>query len=167
MKLECINPNGEIVLGGKLNHVVYKNCIQKWILQVIFLWKCSKCPKHKIVHKFLITNPNGMNKSSPNRQKYNLWRKKFKFLQFFCCPFSFNLSLFWYNYCSQVPIEKYIFPRSLSVFLSSKNVSKNHNKNSALRYLPKIPFVPQMDNGPLGVNSLTMFSPKMLQNCHF
>jgi len=40
---------------------------------------------------------------------------------------------------------------SLSVFLSSKKVSKNHNKNSAHRYLPEIPFVLQTDNGPLGV----------------
>jgi len=60
MKLERTNFNGEIVLGGKLNHVEF------------FSERCSKCPENKIVYNFLITNPNGMNKSYPHRQKYNL-----------------------------------------------------------------------------------------------
>jgi len=33
-----------------------------------------------------------------------------------------------------------------------KKVSKNHDKISDCRYLPKIPFVPRSDNDPLGVN---------------
>jgi len=82
--------------------------------------------------------------------------KKFKFLQiFFGGPLSPILSLFGNNFCSLSPIEKQIvFPQSLSVFLSSKKVIKNHNKNSAHRYLPKIPFVFQTDNGPLGVKEV-------------
>jgi len=103
-----------------------------------------------------------MNKSFPDKQTYNLGggkiqKKKFKFLQKkFCCLLSLVLSLFGHNFCSRAPIEKsIIFPQSLSVFLSSKKVSKNHNKNSARRYLPKIPFVLWTDNGPLGINVYT------------
>jgi len=76
MELERTNPNGEIVLGGKLNHmeffflivkIAYRNeSYKKKIL------RCSKCLKNKIVHNFLITNPNGMNQSFTHRQKYNL-----------------------------------------------------------------------------------------------
>jgi len=40
MELKCIDPNGEIVLGSKLNYVEFflncENCIQKWSLQIIF-----------------------------------------------------------------------------------------------------------------------------------
>jgi len=43
------------------------------------------------------------------------------------------------------------FDIKLIKFLSSKKVSKNDNRNSAHRYLPEIPFVPQTDNGTLGV----------------
>jgi len=48
--------------------------------------------------------------------------------------------------------KKIIFPRSLLVFLSSKENSKNHDKNSTHRYLPEISFVLQRDNNSLGVN---------------
>jgi len=62
------------------------------------------------------------------------------------------LSLFGHNFCSQALIgKKIIFPRSYSVFLSSKKVSKNQDKNCNRRYLPEIPFVPRRDNGLLGV----------------
>jgi len=44
--------------------------------------------------------------------------------------------------------KKIIFPRSYSVFISSKKVSKNHDINSDRWYLPEIPFVREMDNGP-------------------
>jgi len=61
MKLIHKNLNSEIVIKSILNYVEFffncKNCIQKWILQVIFSreW-CSNCPKIKIVYNFLITN---------------------------------------------------------------------------------------------------------------
>jgi len=95
-----------------------------------------------------------MNKSFPDRVKYNLLEKKLILQNSFCCPFSLVfLILFGHNFCSRTPIEKeIIFSQSLSVFLSSKKVSKNHNKNSTCRYVPKIPFVSRIDNGPLGVN---------------
>jgi len=82
-------------------------------------------------------------------------KKKFKFLQFlFYCPLSPVLSLFGHNFCSWAPIvKKIIFLGNESTFLSSKNVSKNQDKISAHRYLPKIPFVPQRDNSPLEVNN--------------
>jgi len=35
--------------------------------------------------------------------------------------------------------------------ISSKEVSKNHDKNSACSYLREIPFVFRIDNGPLKV----------------
>jgi len=69
---------------------------------------------------------------------------KFKFWIFFCYTPSSVLSLFRYNFCSQVLIGKKItFPWRQSFFLSFKKVSKNLDKNSAHRYLPEIPFVPQ------------------------
>jgi len=98
-----------------------------------------------------------MNQSFPHRQKYNIWENKFKsffqiFSNFFCYPLSLVLNLFGHNFVPGHQLKKkIIFPRSLSVFLSSKKVLKNHNKNSAYRYLPKIPFVPRTDNGPLGM----------------
>jgi len=62
------------------------------------------------------------------------------------------LSLFGHNFYSHAPIRKIIiFPQSYSVFLSSKKISENHNINLGHRYLPEIPFVPRMGNGPLGV----------------
>jgi len=69
------------------------------------------------------------------------------------------LSLFGHNFCSWAPIEKiYIFPRSLLVFISSKKVSKIYNKNSARKYLAKIPFFSRTDNGrPLEVNTHSSF----------
>jgi len=42
-------------------------------------------------------------------------------------------------------LEKIIFPLRSSIFLSSKKVQKNQDKNWICRYLPKIPFVPQRD----------------------
>jgi len=91
MELEHTNPNGEIILGGKLYQMelllfyICKNYIQKWILQVIFSERYSKCPKNKIVHNFLITNPNGMNQSFLDRQKYNILEKYFKKLNSIFC----------------------------------------------------------------------------------
>jgi len=82
--MKCPNFNCEIVLSSTLKHVEIlflkncKNCIHKWILQVIFSRRCSNCPKIKIVHNFLITYPIGMNQSFIYRQKYNLGEKKFK-----------------------------------------------------------------------------------------
>jgi len=102
MGLKCTNPNGEIVLVRKLNHVelcflkICKNCIQKWILQVIFLRRCLDCLKNKIVHNLHITYSNKMNQSFPCRQniiyeKKNL-KKKFEILNFF---FAAHSPLFW------------------------------------------------------------------------
>jgi len=80
------------------------------------------------------------------------------FAIFFCCPFSPVFSLFGHNFCSHALIEKeIIFPRSLSVFLSSKKVSENKDKNSAYGYLPEISFVPQRVNGPFGVKGFSRF----------
>jgi len=168
MELKYTNPNGGIVLAKKLNHMELsflkncKNCIQKWTLRVIFLGRCSKCPKNKIVHNFLVTNPNGMNKSFPDRKIYNIWGKKILiqfFSIFFCCPFSPVLSFCGHNFCFRAPIEKkIIFPQSLSIFLSSKKVSKNQGKNSARRFLPEISFVPWRNNGLLGVKLVSLFS---------
>jgi len=55
-------------------------------------------------------------------------------------------------------VKKIIFPGSYSTFLSSKKISKNHDKISARRYLPEIPFVSRRDNGPLGVKSFQILS---------
>jgi len=38
------------------------------------------------------------------------------------------------------------------IFSIFQKISKNHDKNLAHRYLPKIPLVPRTDNGLLGVN---------------
>jgi len=130
----------------------YKNCIQKWNLQVIFSKRCLDCPQNKIVHNFPLTCSNEMNQSFPHRQKYNLWEKKN--LKFLFCPISLILSSFGHNFYSQAPIrKKIIYPWSYSVFLFSTKVSKNHNKNSNYRYLPKIQFIHRTDNGPLGVKA--------------
>jgi len=70
MELERPNPNGEIVLGGKLNHVelvfwkIVKIALRNESYKLYFSGRCSKCLKNKIVHNFLTTNPNGMNQSS-------------------------------------------------------------------------------------------------------
>jgi len=101
-----------------------------------------------IAHNFLITNPNGM-----NQKIYNLWgekiTKKIELLQIsFFCLLSLVLSLFGHSFCSRAPIEKKNhIPTKLISFSIFKKVSKNHIKNSAHRYLPEIPFVPQIDNG--------------------
>jgi len=81
MELKHINPNGEVVLRGKLNHVelfflIVKIVLKNEFYKLFFSSRCSKCPKNKIVHNFLITNPNAMNQSFLDRQKYNLWGKK-------------------------------------------------------------------------------------------
>jgi len=78
MELKCNNPNGEIVLTEKLNYMelffwkIVRIAFGNESYKLFFPERCSKCPKHKIVHNFFITNPNGMNKSFSNRQKYNL-----------------------------------------------------------------------------------------------
>jgi len=126
MQLKCINLNGEIVLGRKLNHVellFLKNCknyIQKWILQVIFSKRCSNCPKNKIVHNFFITNPNGMNQSFTCRK--NIFYEKqnsiffFQIFKFFCFPLSHVLSLFRHNFCCRAPIEKRVYSSEDNLF---------------------------------------------------
>jgi len=64
------------------------------------------------------------------------------------------LSLFGNNFCSWAPIEKNIyFHEDNKFFYLPKKNSKNHDKKSAYNILPKIPFVLQRDNGPLGVNT--------------
>jgi len=67
-------------------------------------------------------------------------------------PLSPFLSIFGHNFFSRATIEKENYtPMSLIIFSIFKKVSKNHDKNSAYRYLSEIPFVPQIDNDPLGV----------------
>jgi len=119
--------------------------------KLFFSWRCSKCPNNKIVHNFLIKNSNGMNQNFLNRQKYNPWEKKQIFAIFFCCPSPLYWAYLGITFVPGHQLKKYTFPRSLSIFLSSKKVLKNHNKNSARRYLSKIPFVPWIDNSLLGV----------------
>jgi len=70
------------------------------------------------------------------------------------------MSLFGHNFWFWAPTcKRIIFPISYSFFLSSKKVSRNHNINLDHRYLPKIPFVHRMDNGPLGLSQI----PKMVR----
>jgi len=90
-----------------------------------------KLPKNKIVYNFLITNPNGMNKSFPHRQKYNLLGKKKNsnlFFQFFsisfCCPFSLVLSLFGHNFCSLALNEKKLYSHEAYHFFYLQNKFK-------------------------------------------
>jgi len=115
-----------------------KNCIQKWILQVIFSRRCSTCPRNKIVYNFLITNPNGMNQSFTCRQKYNLWRKKIKcfspkFSIFFGYPFSLVLNLFLglfgRNFCSRAPIRRKLYSHQANQFFLSLIFFKWQNFN--------------------------------------
>jgi len=98
MELKCTNPNGVVVLAKILNHVELlflkkcKNCIP---YKLFFSKRCYKCPKNKIVRNFLITNPSGMNQNFLDRQKYNLWEKKWKKMQFFAIFFVAPSPLFW------------------------------------------------------------------------
>jgi len=55
-----------------------KNCIQKWILQVIFSRRCSICPKNKSVHNFLIINANGMNQRFTCKKNIIYEEKRFR-----------------------------------------------------------------------------------------
>jgi len=81
MELKCINSNGEIVLAKKLNHIeifswkIVKIAFKNESYKLFFLGRCSKCPKNKIVHNFLITNPNEMNQSFTNRKNIIYTRK--------------------------------------------------------------------------------------------
>jgi len=60
----------------ELVFLIVKIALKNESYKFLFLERCSKCPKNKIVHNFFITNPNGMNQGFPNRQKYNLLAKK-------------------------------------------------------------------------------------------
>jgi len=75
----------------------------------------------------------------------------FKFQKKNCCPPSLVLSLLGHNFCSHAPIEKIYIPMKIICLSIFQKVSKNHDKKSACQYLSGIPFVPQRDNGPLGV----------------
>jgi len=67
---------------------------------------------------------------------------------YFRYPLSLILSLFGHNFCSWAAIEKNIYShKAHSLFLSSKKIQKIITKIQ-----PKIPFVPQTENGPSGVN---------------
>jgi len=144
MKLECTNSNGEILLGRKLNHVELcflkncKNCIQKWILQVIFSKRCSYCPKNKVVYNFLIISPNGMNQRFPCRPKKIIYEwKKFQkknpnFETLFYNLFSLVLNLFGHNFCSRASIEKKLYfleDNQFSIF--KKSYEKSQQKFSS------------------------------------
>jgi len=102
MGLKCTNSNGEIVLAKKLNHVELlfwkncRNCIQIWILQVIFSKRCLDCLKNEIVHKFYIFYPNEWIKAFNIIDKNVIYgEKKFNsnFWNFFCCLVSLILSI--------------------------------------------------------------------------
>jgi len=137
MELKSTNLNGEIVSSKKLNHMellfwkIVKLAFRNESYKLFFTKRCSKCPKYKIVHNFLIANPNGMNESFPDTKKYIIYRKtnSKRKIQIFANLVLLPPSSFRHNFCSQVTIEtKFIFPWSLSTFLSSKKVSKNQDK---------------------------------------
>jgi len=48
-------------------------------------------------------------------------------------------------------IGKKLYFHEDNQFLYIQKNSKIHDKNSAHRYMPEIPFVPRRENGPLGV----------------
>jgi len=120
-----------------------------------FQGRYSKCPRNKIVHNFLRTNPNGMNQSFSNRQKYNLWGKNSKnefqiFANFFVAPSPLFWAYLGINFVPEHRLKKNYIPMKLisfSIFI--KSFKKSGQKFSP--YLPKISFVPHRDNGPLGV----------------
>jgi len=81
MELKCNNPNGEIILAQKLNHLEFQVALTTWnsrkIIKIAFrnesyklflLGRCSKCLKNKIILNFLITNPIGMNHNFLDRK---------------------------------------------------------------------------------------------------
>jgi len=53
---------------AKIAKIAFRNEYYK----LFFSKRCLNYPKNKNVHNFLITNPNEMNKSFPDRKKYNL-----------------------------------------------------------------------------------------------
>jgi len=123
-----------------------KNCIQKWILQDIFSRRCSNCMKNKIVHNFLITNPNEMNKIFLCRQKYNLGEKKFKFK--FWGFFAAHRPLFW-AYVGIIfvlghQLKKYIYSYEANhFFYLPKTFQKIMTKNQRVGTCPKSRLSPE------------------------
>jgi len=85
-----------------------KNCIQKWILQVIFSRRCSNCPKNKIVHNFLIKIKMEWIKTFHVDKNIIYENEKFKkrISKLFCHPLSLVLSLFGHNLGFWAPIGK-------------------------------------------------------------
>jgi len=77
------NSNSEIVLASELNLVTLfylkncKNCIERWILWVVFSRKCLDCPNNKSVHNSLTTSLSWMDQIFPCRQKWFLYKQKF------------------------------------------------------------------------------------------
>jgi len=72
MELKCTNPNGGILLASKLNHEqkiakIAKVAFRNDSYKLFFSKRCSNYPKNKNVHNFLITNPNEINQSFPDR----------------------------------------------------------------------------------------------------
>jgi len=84
---------------------------------------------------------------------------KFNFCKFFLLPPSplfwayLDITLFW-----GTDWKNYNIPMKLISLSILKKNSKNQDNNSAHRYLPEISFVPQRDNGPLGVKKFTLLS---------
>jgi len=78
MELESTNPNGEIVLESKLNHVepFFSKKLQEMHLEInptsYFFKKMLLLLEKQDCCNFLIANPNGMSQSFICRQKYNL-----------------------------------------------------------------------------------------------
>jgi len=128
MELEHTNPNGEIVLAKKLNHMefffwkIVKIAFRNESYKLFLSRRCFKCLKNKIVHNFFKTNPNGTKQSFPDRQKYNLWTEKIQkkntsFCKKNCCPVSPVLNLFGHNFFSWAPIEKKLYSHEAYQFI--------------------------------------------------
>jgi len=152
MELKCTNPTGEIVLASKLNYVELifrkncKNCIQKWILQVIFSKRYLDCPKNKIIHNFHITYSNGINQSFPYRQKYNLWEffcffwLKFKIKIFFAARFPLFWAYFGITFVPRQQIGKKLYSHEAIHFTYlEKKFQKIRTKQSKLETVGTYP----------------------------
>jgi len=170
MDLKCTNSNGEIVLAKKLNHLElsFKKIViiafRNESYKLLFLGRCSKCLKNKIVHNFLLTNPNGMNQNFPDRQKYNLQGKKlfyfFKFFQIFsCCPLSPLLSLFGHNFCSWAPNEKiYNILTKFINFSILRKIQEIRTKFQPIGTFPKSHLSPE---GTMVLQGLNQYRPTL------
>jgi len=78
MELKHTNPNNEIVLARKLDHVeliiwkIVEIAFKNESYKLFFQEDAKIAQKNKIVHDFHITYPNEMSQSFPYKWKFNL-----------------------------------------------------------------------------------------------